>query len=128
ARILSGFGWAGATVSAVVAMALLLPPGLQATGQALTATTSAGIGGMVSGLAGGLLYQNAGPTVFFLAGAALAFGGLLLGWAVLPGRGRVRLAATGASSRRPAPSADTTGSGATPAAATMTAEPRLEDG
>lgn len=90
-RILSGVGWAGVTLSSVVAMALLLPASLQATGQALTATTTAGLGAMAAGLIGGLAYATVGPQALFIAMALSALAAIPVGWLVMPGRVRLRL-------------------------------------
>ncbi len=108
-RILTGFGWAAITVSSVVSMALLLPSGLQATGQALVATTASGLGGIVAGLAGGLVYQTAGPEALFLGLSVVAVAGVVAGWAVLPAHARLRVA-TRDPEGEPRVAADTVGS------------------
>ncbi len=72
-------------------MAVLLPPSLQATGQALTATTTAGLGAMAAGLIGGLAYATVGPQALFYGMALSALVAMPMGWLVLPGRVRLRL-------------------------------------
>ena len=52
--------------------------GRQVGGQALYLSLSFGAGGMVGGLASGLLWEHAGPAVTFSLAAACAFGGFLL--------------------------------------------------
>jgi MFS family permease len=91
-RIASGVGWAGVTLSSVVAMALLLPPSLQATGQALTATMTTGLGAMAAGLIGGIAYDSVGPRALFLGVALVSLAAVVVGWAVLPGGVRLRVA------------------------------------
>jgi MFS transporter, PPP family, 3-phenylpropionic acid transporter len=97
-RILTGFGWAAITVASVVTMALLLPPVLQATGQGLIATTASGVGGVVAGLVGGIVYQHAGPEALFLGLALVSVAGIATGWFVMPGLVRIRPAAPSAGS------------------------------
>src|SRR5262249_9233674 len=51
-RAITGVAFGGLWVSCVLTMSLLLPPALQATGQALYQTTTFGLGGMVANAAG----------------------------------------------------------------------------
>lgn len=105
-RIASGVGWAGITLASVVAMALLLPPSLQATGQALIATTTAGLGAMAAGLIGGLAYDTVGPGALFDLMALSALAAMAVGWLVLPGRVRLRVSTGRAAGHGPSTPAD----------------------
>ena len=71
-------------------MSLLLPPALQATGQALYQTTTFGMGGMLANAVGGVIYQVSGPPSLFVLSAAVGGLAALLGWLSLPRTGERR--------------------------------------
>jgi PPP family 3-phenylpropionic acid transporter len=91
-RTLSGPAFAGLWVACVLTMNVLLPQGLQATGQALYQTTGFGIGAMVGNLLGGIVYQELGPPVLFASAAIIGAVAALVGWLVLPRGGDLRSA------------------------------------
>ena len=89
-RALSGIGFAGVIVAAVMTIAALLPPELQATGQALFQTTGFGVAAIVANVVGGLLYDSLGHTAVFGVAALMALSAASLGWFVFPTAGGPR--------------------------------------
>jgi MFS transporter, PPP family, 3-phenylpropionic acid transporter len=85
-RVLTGIAYASIIVASVLTIARLLPPELQATGQALFQTTAFGIAAVISNFIGGLLYANVGPTSVFAFGVVLALGAAVVGWIGFPRR------------------------------------------
>ena len=85
-RILTGAAFAGVTVGIVMTIARLLPPDLQATGQALYQTSAFGIAAVVANILGGVLYQTYGHVAVFGLGAALAVLAGGVGWLAFPAR------------------------------------------
>jgi MFS family permease len=83
-RFASGVCFGGITVSFVLAIARLLPAGLQATGQTLLQATGFGLAAIVANLAGGLLYGAFGAFGVFGAGAICAALGAVIGLVALP--------------------------------------------
>jgi MFS family permease len=82
-RFLSGIFFGGIVVAFVLAMARLLPPRLQATGQTLLQATAWGLAAVLAGFAGGVLYEYAGPLGIFGGGAVCALVGAIVGFAAL---------------------------------------------
>lgn len=89
-RIVTGFGFAGIGVAAVLTIATLLPDRLQGTGQSLYQTTAYGLAAIVANVGGGIVYGTAGYAAVF--GLAMIVGLLAaaVGLVALP-RGRVRV-------------------------------------
>lgn len=85
-RALTGVAFSGVVVAVVLTIARILPPELQATGQALFQVSAFGIAAIVANIAGGVLYEAIGPQVFGL-GAVLAGVAAVIGWFAVP-RGR----------------------------------------
>jgi MFS transporter, PPP family, 3-phenylpropionic acid transporter len=85
-RVATGVAFTGIIVSIVLTIAALLPSDLQATGQALFQTTTAGIGAVIANVVGGLLYQGVGSAAVFGSAAALALIAAVLGFLVFPAR------------------------------------------
>jgi PPP family 3-phenylpropionic acid transporter len=83
-RFASGICFGGITVSLVLAIARMLPAGLQATGQTLLQATGFGLAAIVASLAGGVLYGAFGAVGVFGAGAMCAALGGAIGLLVLP--------------------------------------------
>jgi PPP family 3-phenylpropionic acid transporter len=83
-RALSGIGFAGVIVACVLTVAALLPPDLQATGQALFQTTAFGMAAIVANIVGGVLYDSLGHVAVFGLGAVMALTAAGLGWFVFP--------------------------------------------
>lgn len=88
-RTVMGLAFAGLILAPVITMSVLLPASLQGTGQMLGATTG-GIVGIVSNVAGGLIYGVYGASVLFLAGSACVAVAAFIAWFVLPGPVQVR--------------------------------------
>jgi PPP family 3-phenylpropionic acid transporter len=84
-RLASGFAFAGLWVGAVLSMAVLLPPRLQATGQGLYQVTGFGVAAVVANFVGGQVYAGLGATALFAGAAALAVASAILALAVFPG-------------------------------------------
>ncbi len=82
-RFLSGIFFGGIIVAFVLAMSRLLPPRLQATGQTLLQATAWGLAAVLAGVAGGFLYQYAGPLGIFGGGAVCAAAGAVVGFAAI---------------------------------------------
>ena len=90
-RFASGFAFAGIWVGAVLTMAVLLPPRLQATGQGLYQVTGFGVAAFVANLGGGQVYAGLGSTALFAGAAALAVASAILALAVFPHAGAPRV-------------------------------------
>lgn len=103
-RLFTGIAFASVLVSVVLTIARLLPPELQATGQALFQTTAFGIAAIVSNLIGGLLYATIGPAAVFGLGSVLAIVAALVGWSAFPPRDRGLAGLPGGPSVRQSPS------------------------
>ncbi len=86
-RLASGFAFAGLWVGAVLTMAVLLPPRLQATGQGLYQVTGFGVAAFVANLVGGQVYAGLGSTALFGGAAVLAVAAAILALAVFPHAG-----------------------------------------
>jgi len=86
-RFASGFAFAGLWVGAVLTMAVLLPPRLQATGQGLYQVTGFGVAAVVANLVGGQVYAGLGSTALFAGAAVLAVAAAILALAVFPRAG-----------------------------------------
>jgi PPP family 3-phenylpropionic acid transporter len=91
-RAASGPAFAGLWVACVLTINVLLPQGLQATGQALYQTTAFGIGAMIANALGGVVYEELGPPTLFAIASAVAIVAAVVGWAVLPRSGDLRRA------------------------------------
>jgi PPP family 3-phenylpropionic acid transporter len=85
-RLITGMAFAGVIVGVVLTIAALLPPELQATGQALYQTTAFGIGAIVANVVGGALYATIGPAATFGLGAILAVVAAAVGVVAFPAR------------------------------------------
>ena len=90
-RIVTGFGFAGIGVAAVLTIAALLPDRLQGTGQALYQTTAFGLAAVVANVGGGIVYGSAGYAAVFGLATIAGLLAAVVGLVALP-RGRVRLA------------------------------------
>ncbi len=90
-RIVTGFGFAGIGVAAVLTIATLLPDRLQGTGQALYQTTAFGLAAVVANVGGGIVYGTAGYAAVFGLATIAGLLAAVVGLVALP-RGRVRLA------------------------------------
>jgi PPP family 3-phenylpropionic acid transporter len=86
-RFASGFAFAGIWVGAVLTMAVLLPPRLQATGQGLYQVTGYGVAAVVANLVGGQVYASLGASVLFGSVAVLAVVAAILALVVFPRAG-----------------------------------------
>ena len=86
-RFVSGIAFAGLWVGAVLTMAVLLPPRLQATGQGLYQVTGFGVAAFVANLVGGQVYAGLGAEVLFGGAAVLAVASAILALAVFPRAG-----------------------------------------
>jgi len=85
-RVVSGVAFAGISVGAVMTIAALLPPELQATGQGLNQTVSFGLAAIVANAVGGVVYGWGGALPLFLGCAALAGVGAVVTWRAVPAR------------------------------------------
>lgn len=83
-RVLSGVGFAAITISAVMTIAALLPPELQATGQGLYQTVGFGAAAIIANAVGGVVYGIAGAGPLFLGCAVLAIVGAGVAWRTAP--------------------------------------------
>ena len=84
-RVLTGLGYGAFTVSSVVAVGVLLPEGLQASGQALRQSAISAVA-VVGYFCGGLIYGLLGFAAFFAIAACGPVLGAILAWRWLPGR------------------------------------------
>jgi MFS family permease len=71
-KVVAGVGFALVYVGAVLLVDDLVPPALRGTGQGLAKAISFGLSPILGSLAGGALYDYAGPRALFLACAAAA--------------------------------------------------------
>ncbi len=83
-RVVSGVGFAAITIAAVMTIAVLLPPELQATGQGLYQTVAFGAAAVVANAVGGLVYGSGGAMPLFLGCSVLAAIGALVAWRSVP--------------------------------------------
>ena len=90
-RVVTGFGFAGIGVAAVLTIATLLPDRLQGTGQSLYQTTAFGLAAIIADVGGGLVYGTQGYAAVFGLAAIAGVLAMVVGLLALP-RGRVRLA------------------------------------
>ncbi|HZL33337.1 MAG TPA: MFS transporter [Verrucomicrobiae bacterium] len=84
-RLITGLCFGALSAGRVVVIARLLPPELQATGQTLAQAATFGLGNVLGGIIGGVLYGSFGPTAFFAAAGAMSIAGGLGAWVVLYG-------------------------------------------
>jgi MFS family permease len=91
-RAASGPAFAGLWVACVLTMNVLLPQGLQATGQGLYQTTAFGISAMIANAVGGIVYEDLGSPTLFAGAAIIAAVSAVLGWRLLPHGGDLRSA------------------------------------
>jgi MFS family permease len=84
-RVLTGLGYGSFTVSSVVAVGVLLPEELQASGQALRHSAISAVA-VVGYFCGGLIYGVLGPAAFFAIAACGPALGAILAWRWLPAR------------------------------------------
>ncbi len=82
--VLYGVAWSAMWAGSVMTISLLLPPGLQGSGQGLLSLTAAGVSAFVANVVGGLLWSGFGPMALFGLAAALAVLGAVTAWASLP--------------------------------------------
>jgi PPP family 3-phenylpropionic acid transporter len=73
-KLVAGVGFAFVYVGSVVLVDDLVPPGLRGTGQGLAKAVAFGLAPILGSLAGGAIYDYAGPRAMFLACAAAALG------------------------------------------------------
>lgn len=85
-RMATGLSFTGMIVSIVLTIAALLPPDLQATGQALFQTTASGVSAIIANFVGGALYQGIGSDAVFWAAAGSATIAAILGFLAFPAR------------------------------------------
>jgi MFS family permease len=93
-KLVAGVGFALVYVGSVLLVDDLAPPGLRGTGQGLAKAVTFGLSPILGSLAGGAIYDYAGPRALFLAcaGAALV---AAMSVSVIAARGRAaRLSAT----------------------------------
>jgi len=93
-KLVAGVGFALVYVGSVLLVDDLVPPGLRGTGQGLAKAVTFGLSPILGSLAGGAIYDYAGPRALFLAcaGAALV---AALSVSVIAARGRAaRLSTT----------------------------------
>lgn len=83
-RFASGVAFAGLWVGAVLTMAVLLPPRLQATGQGLYQLTGFGVAAFVANFVGGQVYASLGSAALFAGAAVLAVAAAIIALAVFP--------------------------------------------
>ena len=79
-RVISGFGFAAITISAVMTVAALLPPELQGTGQSLYQMVGFGAAAVIANALGGVVFGLGGATPLFLGCAVLALAGAAVIW------------------------------------------------
>jgi MFS transporter, PPP family, 3-phenylpropionic acid transporter len=79
-KLLAGIGFALVYVGSVVIVDDLVPPSLRSTGQGFAKATAFGLAPIVGSLAGGAIYDYAGPRALFLTatGSALVAGATVL--------------------------------------------------
>ncbi len=79
-RLVSGLAFAAITIAAVMTIANLLPPELQATGQGLYQTVGFGASAVIANALGGVVFGLGGAMPLFLGCAVLALGGAAVTW------------------------------------------------
>ena len=84
-RVLTGFGFGSFTVASVVALGVLLPEELQASGQALRTSAVFAVAA-VANFCGGFIYGLLGSATFFAIAACGPVLGAILAWRWLPAR------------------------------------------
>ena len=89
-RILTGFGFGSFTVSSVVALGVLLPEELQASGQALRTSAVFAVA-VVGYFCGGFIYGLLGSATFFAIAACGPVLGAIVAWRWLPARNEAAL-------------------------------------
>ena len=107
-RVATGVAYGGFGVAAVLAMWLLLPSRLQATGQGLYQVTAFGLAAIVANLAGGVVYGSLGHGVLFAGSAILSLAAAAAGFAWLPRRGEPAIGEPEPVSGPPLPLTSTT--------------------
>jgi MFS transporter, PPP family, 3-phenylpropionic acid transporter len=80
-KLVAGVGFALAYVGSVVLVDDLVPPSLRGTGQGLAKAVAFGLAPILGTLAGGAVYDYAGPRALFLAAAAAAIASGAVFWA-----------------------------------------------
>ena len=98
-RVLTGVGYGSFTVSSVVAVGILLPEELQASGQALRQSAISAVA-VVGFFCGGLIYGLIGSAAFFGMAACGPVLGAILAWRWLPARNHSALPSSISSVRR----------------------------
>jgi len=83
--VFEGLGFALLFTSGVQIVGRLVPPSLYSTGQSLISTVAFGLGPIVGGAVGGVIYQRLGAPVLYLGAAVLALAGGAVAWATLSG-------------------------------------------
>jgi MFS family permease len=83
-RVAAGAFVCGIFLSLVLAVASMLPPRLQTTGQAILGASAWGFGAIVSNLVAGALYSHIGPGGTFGFAGVVAFAGAVIAFATLP--------------------------------------------
>jgi PPP family 3-phenylpropionic acid transporter len=81
-KLLAGVGFALVYVGAVVIVDDLVPLGLRGTGQGFAKAVSFGLAPILGSLAGGAIYDYAGPRALFLSSAAAALVAGAMTWTV----------------------------------------------
>jgi len=89
-HVLTGLGYGSFTVSSVVAVGVLLPEGLQASGQALRQSAISAVA-VLGYFCGGLIYGLLGFAAFFAIAACGPVFGAILAWRWLPAKNDVAL-------------------------------------
>lgn len=85
-RVVTGMcsGWLMA--ARVFMVPRLLPASLQATGQVLFGAATLGVGSVLGGVIGGIVYGSLGPTIFFAGAGGVVIAGACAAWPVMAGR------------------------------------------
>ena len=83
--VFEGFGFSLLFTSGVVMVGRLLPVSLYSTGQSLVWTVAFGLGPIVGGAVGGIVYQRLGARTLYVGASALALAGAAIVWATLSG-------------------------------------------
>jgi MFS family permease len=84
-RVVTGLGYGSFTVSSVVALGVMLPEGLQTSGQALRQSAISAVA-VVGYFCGGLIYGLLGSATFFAIAACGPVLGAIFAWRWLPAR------------------------------------------
>ena len=92
-RVLTGLAYGSLTVAVVLTVGAMLPPRLQASGQALFGMSASGIASVGGNLGGGILFGAYGHGPVFACGAVGAVAAAIVAWRFLPARGEVRAGA-----------------------------------